>query len=229
MKIKDLRAASGMTQQQFSDYFNIPKRTIENWEGEQRQCPEYLLELIKYKLKNEGYIKDTDCVDRPEEIVTKLEMVRTAAGMTQQQLSEKSGVGIGIIEKSENREGFINHIGLARQVRLCEALGCQMRDIVTAQELIDWYEKAPSFMKKAAIASSEAYIEDSNNFIKSMIESVDEEHKSILEADKEVNTRDILELKSKGMNNNEIAKALGCHGYTVWYRLEQVESMKDMK
>ena len=59
MNIKELRAASGMTQQQFSQYFNIPKRTIENWEGEIRQCPEYLLELIEYKLKNEGHISGT--------------------------------------------------------------------------------------------------------------------------------------------------------------------------
>lgn len=56
MNIKDLRTASGMTQQQFSDYFNIPKRTIENWEGGQRKCPEYLLELMEYKLEAEGLL-----------------------------------------------------------------------------------------------------------------------------------------------------------------------------
>ena len=57
MKIKDLRTASGMTQQQFADYFNIPKRSIENWEGGQRKCPEYLLELMKYKLEKENILK----------------------------------------------------------------------------------------------------------------------------------------------------------------------------
>lgn len=56
MTIKELRKASGMTQQQFSEYFNIPKRSIENWEGEQRKCPEYLLDLMKYKLENENII-----------------------------------------------------------------------------------------------------------------------------------------------------------------------------
>ena len=60
MTIKELRTASGMTQQQFSEYFNIPKRTIENWEGGKRQCPEYLLELIEYKLKKEGAIDGTE-------------------------------------------------------------------------------------------------------------------------------------------------------------------------
>lgn len=55
MTIKDLRTMSGMTQQEFANYFEIPKRTIENWEGGQRKCPEYLEKLIEYKLIKEGY------------------------------------------------------------------------------------------------------------------------------------------------------------------------------
>lgn len=60
MTIKSLRTASGMTQQAFADYFGIPKRTIENWEGGQRKCPTYLLDLMQYKLEREGYIKKGD-------------------------------------------------------------------------------------------------------------------------------------------------------------------------
>lgn len=56
MTIKELRTASGMTQQAFADYFNISKRNIENWETGQRNAPEYLIELIEYKLRNEGLI-----------------------------------------------------------------------------------------------------------------------------------------------------------------------------
>lgn len=33
MTIKEMRTASGMTQQQFSEKLQIPKRSIENWEG----------------------------------------------------------------------------------------------------------------------------------------------------------------------------------------------------
>lgn len=58
MTIKSLRAASGMTQQAFADYFGVPKRTIENWEGGQRKCPTYLLELMQYKLIHENLIKN---------------------------------------------------------------------------------------------------------------------------------------------------------------------------
>ena len=56
MTFKELRKASGMTQAQFSEYFNIPKRTIENWERGANKCPEYLLSLMAYKLEKDGRI-----------------------------------------------------------------------------------------------------------------------------------------------------------------------------
>lgn len=56
MTIKDLRTASGMTQKAFSEYFGIPKRTIEDWEGSRRKCPPYLLSLMEYKLTHENLI-----------------------------------------------------------------------------------------------------------------------------------------------------------------------------
>lgn len=56
--IKELRKTTGMTQKAFAEYFGIPHRTIQNWEGGQNECPHYLLELIEYKLKNEKIIKE---------------------------------------------------------------------------------------------------------------------------------------------------------------------------
>ena len=53
MTFKELRLQSGMNLKQFSDYFNIPYRTMQNWDSERRQCPKYLLELMEYKLDNE--------------------------------------------------------------------------------------------------------------------------------------------------------------------------------
>lgn len=50
MTIKEMRAACGMTQASFSEYLNIPKRTIEDWESGRRAAPEYVTELIEYKL-----------------------------------------------------------------------------------------------------------------------------------------------------------------------------------
>lgn len=58
MTAKELRTASGMTQKAFAEYFGISKRAIESWEGGKRECPEYLLSLMEYKLRNEGIIRD---------------------------------------------------------------------------------------------------------------------------------------------------------------------------
>lgn len=53
MDIKKLRIMARMTQREFAEYFNIPKRTIENWEGGQRTPPPYVVELIEYKIRKE--------------------------------------------------------------------------------------------------------------------------------------------------------------------------------
>lgn len=56
--IKELRKETGLTQKAFGELLNIPCRTIQNWEGGKSQCPYYVIELIEYKLKKEGIIKD---------------------------------------------------------------------------------------------------------------------------------------------------------------------------
>ena len=56
MTFKELRKKSGMNITQFSIYFEIPYRTVQNWENESRQIPDYLQKLIEYKLKNEKMI-----------------------------------------------------------------------------------------------------------------------------------------------------------------------------
>lgn len=57
--IKELRTRTGMSQSQFADYFHIPKQTLQNWEQDRRECPQYLLELIEYKLEKERKFKIT--------------------------------------------------------------------------------------------------------------------------------------------------------------------------
>ena len=62
MTIKELRLQSGMSRSEFAEYFGIRYRTIQRWEldgesSESRNCPDYLLELMEYKLKKENLIK----------------------------------------------------------------------------------------------------------------------------------------------------------------------------
>lgn len=57
MKLEKLRTLSGMTRPQFAEYFGIPYRTIQNWELGLRECPDYLLKLMQYKLEKESIIE----------------------------------------------------------------------------------------------------------------------------------------------------------------------------
>lgn len=51
MRIKELRLKAGLTQQSMSDKFEIPKRTIENWETGKNKCPVYVEKLICKELE----------------------------------------------------------------------------------------------------------------------------------------------------------------------------------
>lgn len=55
--IKDLRLATKMTQQAFGDYFGIPRRVIQSWELGERECKNYIINLLDYKLRKDGVIK----------------------------------------------------------------------------------------------------------------------------------------------------------------------------
>ena len=54
--VKELRKAAKMTQQAFAEYFGVPKRTVEDWEGDRRTIRPYVLELMEYKLRHENLI-----------------------------------------------------------------------------------------------------------------------------------------------------------------------------
>lgn len=57
MPLKELRQRSGMSRKQFCEYFDIPYRTVQDWELENRKCPDYLLNLMEYKLTKEDLIR----------------------------------------------------------------------------------------------------------------------------------------------------------------------------
>lgn len=46
-RAKAIRKASGLTQAAFAEKYGIPKRTIENWEGGQRDAPTYVIDLLE--------------------------------------------------------------------------------------------------------------------------------------------------------------------------------------
>lgn len=56
MEFANILDESGMRMTEFSEYFGIPYRTVQDWKGEKRKCPEYLLNLMEYKLIKENII-----------------------------------------------------------------------------------------------------------------------------------------------------------------------------
>lgn len=54
----ELRESTGMTRKEFCEYFEIPYRTVQDWELGNRKMPDYLLRLMEYKIRMEQGIKD---------------------------------------------------------------------------------------------------------------------------------------------------------------------------
>ena len=57
-KIKELRESTGMNRREFCDYFQIPYRTVTEWERDNRHAPEYVLRLLEYYIRMEKRMKE---------------------------------------------------------------------------------------------------------------------------------------------------------------------------
>ena len=59
-KIKELRKSTGMNRKEFCKYFEIPYRTVTEWERGTRKMPDYVLRLLAYKVKMDDLIVKED-------------------------------------------------------------------------------------------------------------------------------------------------------------------------
>lgn len=57
-RIKELRKRTGMNRREFCDYFQIPYRTVTEWERDNRHAPEYVLRLLEYYIETEKLTKE---------------------------------------------------------------------------------------------------------------------------------------------------------------------------
>lgn len=46
-EVKEIRALTGLSQVNFAKRYNIPRRTLENWESEKAIPPAYVIELLR--------------------------------------------------------------------------------------------------------------------------------------------------------------------------------------
>ena len=59
----DLREQTGMSRTEFSDYLNIPYRTMQEWELGRRTMPEYVFSLIEFKVLSDFGLKPEQTKD----------------------------------------------------------------------------------------------------------------------------------------------------------------------
>lgn len=61
--IKEIRQSTGLSQAKFGEALNIPKKTLQCWEQGARDCPEYVLELIAYRVAHDPNIPKVEDED----------------------------------------------------------------------------------------------------------------------------------------------------------------------
>lgn len=49
-----------MNRREFCDYFQIPYRTVTDWERDKRHAPEYVLRLLEYYIRKEGLCREQE-------------------------------------------------------------------------------------------------------------------------------------------------------------------------
>ena len=59
-KVKELRESTGMNRKEFCEYFDIPYRTVTEWERDNRHAPAYVLRLLEYYIRMEKLMKDKE-------------------------------------------------------------------------------------------------------------------------------------------------------------------------
>lgn len=56
-ELLELRKSTGMNRREFAEYFEIPYRTVQDWELGNRRMPYYLLQHMVYKVDKEKLAK----------------------------------------------------------------------------------------------------------------------------------------------------------------------------
>ena len=58
INIRELRESTGMNRKEFCEYFQIPYRTVTDWERDERHAPDYVMRLLAYYIRMEGLIQE---------------------------------------------------------------------------------------------------------------------------------------------------------------------------
>lgn len=61
--IKELRESTGLNRKEFCEQFDIPYRTVTEWELGNRNAPPYVLRFLEYYIKMQELIKEKGIVE----------------------------------------------------------------------------------------------------------------------------------------------------------------------
>ena len=59
-RMRSLRRLTGLNRRSFCERYRIPYQTVTEWELGRREMPDYVLELLEYRVKTEQILKDLD-------------------------------------------------------------------------------------------------------------------------------------------------------------------------
>ena len=90
----------------------------------------YKLYPTLHEASEEKFIDVANSILERKNLPTKLQTVRKAVGLTQKELSEKSGVTLRMIQQYEQRAKDINKATASNLFALAQVLGCKAEDLL---------------------------------------------------------------------------------------------------
>lgn len=81
MDIKEIRKLTGLSAQKFGDKYDIPLRTIQNWEGGVNTPPPYLVKLLERVVKEDIEEPSGDLISREETLTAFADYVGSGMSM----------------------------------------------------------------------------------------------------------------------------------------------------
>ena len=66
-RIKELRESTGMNRREFCEHYQIPYRTVTEWERDNRHAPEYVIRLLEYCIRMEKKMEEDKLCQNTQE------------------------------------------------------------------------------------------------------------------------------------------------------------------
>ena len=90
----------------------------------------YKLYYTLHEASEEKFIDVAESIFKRKDLPTKLQTIRKAIGLSQKELSDKSGVTLRMIQQYEQRAKDINKATASNLFALAQTLGCKAEDLL---------------------------------------------------------------------------------------------------